>query len=229
MTLREHCLGLYEGNTAGRAQCGETRLHDSHPMDQVPSEFLTPEEALRQESGEVRFVPIRRRPLGERPLLPGDPDYPKADVPTPWGIRRNLETTIEDQPPPVPNDDVASWDLVIADMRERDQVGRERYGTPLQPGNGRDSLVDAYQESLDQVVYLRNRIEEEARARMTDDERLEMVALVWHDARWGVGVAHNGGSAPFKEPVVACDWCKLKAAENLRAIEAWGLEIRRKI
>ncbi len=44
---------------------------------------------------------------------------------------------------------------VISDMRERDQVGRSRYGTPLTANNGRDQLVDAYQELLDAAVYLR--------------------------------------------------------------------------
>jgi hypothetical protein len=53
----------------------------------------------------------------------------------------------------------ATWELVIADMRERDRIGRRKYGTPLQPCNGRDSLVDAYQEALDLCVYLRNEIE----------------------------------------------------------------------
>jgi hypothetical protein len=64
------------------------------------------------------------------------------------------------QPAPVPTTATPTWELVIADMRERDQIGRKKYGTPLQPGNGRDSLVDAYQEALDLVVYLRNEIEE---------------------------------------------------------------------
>ena len=68
-------------------------------------------------------------------------------------------TAIVDQPPPVPNDEVAVWDLVIADMQARDRTGRERYGTPLQADNGRDHLVDAYQEALDLVVYLRAEIE----------------------------------------------------------------------
>lgn len=67
---------------------------------------------------------------------------------------------IADQPPPVPNDRPSVWDLVIADMRERDGVGQARYGTPLQAHNGRDALVDAYQEALDLVVYLRQAIEE---------------------------------------------------------------------
>jgi len=50
--------------------------------------------------------------------------------------------------------------LVLADMRERDQVGRERYGTPLTSHNGRDHLVDTYQEMLDAVVYLANELDE---------------------------------------------------------------------
>ncbi len=70
---------------------------------------------------------------------------------------------IADQPPPIPSDRPAVWDLVVADMKERDQVGRARYGTPLQPHNGRDALVDAYQEALDLVVYLRQAIEERGR------------------------------------------------------------------
>jgi hypothetical protein len=67
---------------------------------------------------------------------------------------------IADQPPPRKNSNRAIWELVIADMHERDQVGRERYGVPLQAHNGRDALVDAYQEALDLVVYLRQAIEE---------------------------------------------------------------------
>lgn len=71
-----------------------------------------------------------------------------------------------EQPAPVPNDNPAVWDLVIADMRARDHVGRARYGTPLQAGNGRDALRDAYEEALDLAVYLRQEIEErEARRR----------------------------------------------------------------
>lgn len=49
---------------------------------------------------------------------------------------------------------------VLADMRERDATGRARYGVPLQPHNGRDALVDAYQELLDAAVYLRQHIYE---------------------------------------------------------------------
>lgn len=66
----------------------------------------------------------------------------------------------QNQPEPVPNDKPAVWDLVIADMHTRDELGRERYGTRLQPHNGRDMLLDAYQEAQDLCVYLRGLIYE---------------------------------------------------------------------
>lgn len=50
--------------------------------------------------------------------------------------------------------------LLTTDMGERDRVGRERYGVPLTAGNGRNALIDAYQELLDFVVYLRTELEE---------------------------------------------------------------------
>jgi hypothetical protein len=42
---------------------------------------------------------------------------------------------------------------VIEDMKARDHQGRAKYGTPLQAENGRDALMDAYQEALDMCVY----------------------------------------------------------------------------
>lgn len=51
-------------------------------------------------------------------------------------------------------------DLVMADLQARAEVGRERYGAYLETGNGRDALMDAYQEALDLCMYLRQEIEE---------------------------------------------------------------------
>jgi len=51
-------------------------------------------------------------------------------------------------------------DRIILDMRARDDFGRAKYGTPLQPGNGRNAVVDAYQEALDLAVYLRQALYE---------------------------------------------------------------------
>lgn len=67
------------------------------------------------------------------------------------------------QPAPTAADTPAAWDLVIADMRARDDFGKEKYGVHLQPFNGRDVLIDAYQEALDLAVYLRQAIYERDR------------------------------------------------------------------
>ena len=80
-----------------------------------------------------------------------------------WLQRKEVETVAGrhvDQPAPVANDLPAVWPLVIMDMAARDQVGRERYGVPLQPHNGRDALMDAYQEALDLCAYLKQALME---------------------------------------------------------------------
>lgn len=78
------------------------------------------------------------------------------------------------QPAPTPNDLPPVWGLVLADMAARDDLGRRRYGVPLQPHNGRDALRDAYEEALDLVVYLRQAIYER------DDRAEALKALVAH-------------------------------------------------
>jgi hypothetical protein len=45
--------------------------------------------------------------------------------------------------------EVNVWPLVIADMKERDLLGKNKYGTALKTVNGRNPLIDAYQEALD--------------------------------------------------------------------------------
>lgn len=62
---------------------------------------------------------------------------------------------------PEKNDKPYIWDLVRRDIQQREDYGVSKYGTRLQPFNGRNSLVDAYQEALDLAVYLRQRIYEE--------------------------------------------------------------------
>ena len=66
---------------------------------------------------------------------------------------------IEDQPAPDGGRGNVQA-LVRADLEERERVGVERYGTPLRLFNGRDALVDAYQEAMDLTVYLRQAIAE---------------------------------------------------------------------
>lgn len=50
--------------------------------------------------------------------------------------------------------------LVITDMQNRSDAGAKKYGTVLKSDNGRDPLVDAYQEAIDLVMYLRQAIQE---------------------------------------------------------------------
>lgn len=66
------------------------------------------------------------------------------------------------EPPPIRNAQPAVQDLVIADIEARKQVGIEKYGTVLQAFNGRCSTMDAYQESIDMTIYLRQRLVEES-------------------------------------------------------------------
>lgn len=50
---------------------------------------------------------------------------------------------------------VSVTDAVVADMIQRREHGRAKYGTELMSHNGRDALADAYQEALDLAVYLK--------------------------------------------------------------------------
>ena len=72
----------------------------------------------------------------------------------------NKTSLNEPQPPSIKNDEPCIWDLVLSDMAERDAMGEQKHGKRLQPHNGRDCLIDAYQEALDLVVYLRQAIYE---------------------------------------------------------------------
>jgi hypothetical protein len=82
-------------------------------------------------------------------------------------VDRDFEQRVaEHQQAPVKNDRPAIQNLVIRDIEARKAVGLERYGTLLQAFNGRDALMDAYQEALDLCQYLRQVIEErEAQSR----------------------------------------------------------------
>jgi len=71
-----------------------------------------------------------------------------------------MTSKIQDQPVPH-GQGTAIQALVIEDMKERMEVGLDRYGEYLKKFNGRDALVDIYQELIDGVVYIRQVIEEE--------------------------------------------------------------------
>lgn len=65
-----------------------------------------------------------------------------------------LKSRPGDQPLPTTNDQPYVQDQVMAFIERRKQVGIQRYGTALQPFNGRDALVDALEEAVDLCQYL---------------------------------------------------------------------------
>ncbi len=64
------------------------------------------------------------------------------------------------QPAPIPSDSPSMHDLVIRDLQARQAMGLKKYGVSLQASNGRDALMDAYQEALDLCAYLRQALYE---------------------------------------------------------------------
>lgn len=94
---------------------------------------------------------------GRRDLLDAEFDAVCAKCKMPWPC----SCAARPQPPPIPHDGVRIVDLVLQDLRDRAESGKLKYGTYLQPHNGRNALMDAYQEALDLAMYLRQKIEEE--------------------------------------------------------------------
>jgi hypothetical protein len=65
------------------------------------------------------------------------------------------DSFVDPQPDSVPNNNPSVQDLVVVDLQRRKAQGQQKYGTVLQGHNGRDPLIDAYQEALDLCQYLR--------------------------------------------------------------------------
>jgi hypothetical protein len=70
------------------------------------------------------------------------------------------DALLRTQPAPAPNDRPLVRDVVIKDLTNLCEHRRVKYGTHLQPYNGRDALWDAYEEALDLCLYLRQALME---------------------------------------------------------------------
>ncbi len=96
------------------------------------------------------------------------------------------------EPAPQNQDGPALWPLVIMDLlqdedpirvlvakdaQKRHEFGIKKYGVPLVAHNGRNHLLDAYQEQLDKVVYLRAHYEQ------TNDDDDIARAMYWFALR----------------------------------------------
>lgn len=114
--------------------------------------------------------------------------------------RNQLSAT--EQPAPVSNNHPAVWEVVIEDitvrkfiqgddrvvsailkdMQDRDAWGRSKYKVPLQPFNGRDALVDMYQEFLDAIAYTK---QFQLEGKAEDDEPMK---ILYHALLGGVTI-----------------------------------------
>lgn len=109
---------------------------------------------------------------------------------------------IKDQPSPVPNNNPSVHDLVCQekelsdelckDLQSRKEIGLARYGTSLQVGNGRNSLIDAYQEILDSIVYLRKEIGERSVRNRQLESCYGLAIRLAEDLRYLVGQQDQG-------------------------------------
>jgi len=67
--------------------------------------------------------------------------------------------SISQPPPKIGRETVLNE--VLEDLKQRAEAGKEKYGFYLQTFNGRNALIDAYQEALDLAMYLKQKIMEE--------------------------------------------------------------------
>lgn len=67
--------------------------------------------------------------------------------------------------------------VIASDLRERDRIGRETYGVSLMSHNGREPLVDLYEELLDSLVYSVQHDIESGRSMKSDRTAQIMVLL----------------------------------------------------
>lgn len=87
-----------------------------------------------------------------------------------------------EQPPPIPNDERPVWEQVMEDMSARNQFGIKEYGVALQIFNGRNALQDAYEESLDKTVYLKQALLEQERIfRAIEEEDMNFLRGLLHE------------------------------------------------
>lgn len=130
------------------------------------------------------------------------------------GLRVKRKIALSDpEPPPKSNDSRPIWELVVEDMKERDRVGRKKYGTPGR--KRRAPLIDAYQEALDLCVYLRQAIEEGMKKPDPEELAEGLVALL-PPHKFGLYIAHNAHKDVY-EKVERCDW--ISDDERQKAIE----------
>ncbi len=90
-------------------------------------------------------------------------EHAREGSPTEEELAANNEPSFADsQPPPTlpnPTENLPNiTELVKLDLERRAIDGEKKYGQRLKPFNGRDALIDAYQEAIDLTLYLRQEL-----------------------------------------------------------------------
>ncbi len=74
-------------------------------------------------------------------------------------------------------------DHVLADLTQRAETGKEKYGTYLETDNGRDALQDAYEEMMDAAMYLKQALLEKKKNEERVVRLLNAILEVTSDGR----------------------------------------------
>ncbi len=74
-------------------------------------------------------------------------------------------------------------DHVLADLTQRAEAGKEKYGTNLMTENGRDALQDAYEEMMDAAMYLKQALLEKRKNEERVVKLLNAILEVTSDGR----------------------------------------------
>ena len=150
--------------------------------------------AVSEETSEEEELPLNAHcGLGGCPIH--GPHGHGTDIP---GVGQPTKQRDGDQRlPDADEDQVDDFVLYGQDIEARRQVGIERYGQAHRPFNGRNTLLDAYEEVLDTGLYLRSLLRMAEADRETLIEAVE-VALKKH--------YHDGGSlTPDAQAPLAVD------------------------
>jgi NTP pyrophosphatase (non-canonical NTP hydrolase) len=123
-------------------------------------DFCTRMDWDAQEILEETWAGVRQRDWKKYPktgLPPADEAEKVAPIPDVGHVRfkspQGTFSVLGDQPKPAGRGPVVA-DRLIEMIRERKEVGIQRYGEPLRADNGRDALRDAFEEMLDGTKYL---------------------------------------------------------------------------
>jgi len=107
---------------------------------------------------------------------------PPAATPQPAPVRGGRSCTILVVADLMTFDGIATEvrDAVIVDLIARDEMGFNKYGQNLEVGDGRDTLIDWYQEMLDAAQYGRKFLEEHPNDDDAKIQYLETLKICMH-------------------------------------------------